>query len=387
MTWPVVDRSLDGSRIVRRFFMMLVALTAVVAIAPSVMPSGHAPPRPRMAADWLLGNWLQWDGWWYLAIARHGYTYRPNHMSAVAYFPVYPLAVRAFAVVVPGGIPLAALLVTTASGLAALLLFHRWCARRLSRRAAFLAVTMLAVYPYSWFLYGTAYSDALFLALVIGAFLAVESDRPVLAGLLGAVATATRPTGIVLVIGLISVTLDRQGRLGGDRSRARFRRADSAVLFSVAGLIGWCAWLWIRFGNPFAFIETEGSRGWNQAPGWHTWLKLSFYDHVRRDPFTTSWPLVLQAVACIAFIAAVPAVSRRFGRGYGIYTLAAAVIPAVSTTDFMGVGRYLIPAFPVFALMGATIERRALVRTLVPAAGALALVAGTALFASGYYLT
>ena len=101
---------------------MAALLTAVVAIAPSAVPAAHAPPRPHMPLDRLFGNWLQWDGWWYVAIARHGYTYRPHHMSSVAFFPVYPLVVRASGNVVPGGVPVAALVVTTVCGLLALLL-------------------------------------------------------------------------------------------------------------------------------------------------------------------------------------------------------------------------------------------------------------------------
>ncbi|HEY2812073.1 MAG TPA: hypothetical protein VGJ03_01285, partial [Acidimicrobiales bacterium] len=252
---------------------------------------------------------------------------------------------------------------------------------------AMLAVTALAFYPYAWFLYGTAYSDALFLVFVLSAFLALEADRPLVAGLLGALATATRPTGVVVVIGLVAVALDRRGLLGGRKPRSTVRRADAAVLVSIAGLTVWCAWLAVRFGHPFAWIETEGSRGWNQAPGPHTWLKLAFIDHVRRLPPSAWLPLVVQAAMCLAFIAAVPAVSRRFGRGYGIYVLATAFLPALSTSDFMGVGRYLLPAFPVFALVGSALEPHRLAQRIVPALGAITLVAGTALFASGYYLS
>jgi Gpi18-like mannosyltransferase len=372
--------------IVRRYVVTLIVLSAVVAAAPSFVPPAHAPARPRMAMDGVFGNWLQWDAWWYVAIAEHGYTYRPGHMSAVAFFPLYPLLVRALAATLPGGVPVIALLVTTVCGLATLLLFHRWCRARLGPGAALLAVSALAFYPYAWFLYGTAYSDALFLALVLSAFLALEADRPLLAGLVGALATATRPTGVVLVIGLVAVALDRRGLLGGKTVRSRCC-SDAGVLLSVAGLAIWCTWLAIRFGNAFAFIETEGARGWNQAPGPHTWFKLSFFDHIRRSPPSVWIPLVVQAALCLAFIAAAPAVARRFGRGYGIYVLATAVIPAINTSDFMGVGRYLLPAFPVFALVGVTLERRRLAARYVPAMMAGMLIAGTALFASGYYLT
>jgi hypothetical protein len=308
-------------------------------------------------------------------------------MSAVAFFPVYPLVVRLVAMPVSGNVPVAALVVSTACGLAALLLFHQWCTRRLGPAAALLAVTALAFYPYAWFLYGTAYSDALFLVFVLGAFLALEADRTVIAGILGALATATRPTAVVVVIGLVAVALDRRGLIGGRRPRSRLRPADGAVLLSISGLALWCAWLAIRFGNPFAFIETEGSRGWNQAPGPHTWFKSAFLDHLHRWPASGWLPLVVQAVMCLAFLAAVPAVSRRFGRGYGIYVFATAFIPAVSTSDFMGVGRYLLPAFPVFALVGAWLERHRIAQRIVPVMSATALIAGTALFATGYYLT
>jgi len=386
VTPETTDQPAGVRIIIRRYLATLVVLTAVVAAAPTVLPSGHAPPRPRIGLDGLFGNWLQWDSWWYVSIAEHGYSYRPGHMSAVAFFPIYPLTVRVVAVVLPGGASVAALAVTAVCGLAALLLFHRWCSQRLSPRAALLAVAALAFYPYAWFLYGSAYSDALFLVLVLGAFLALEADRAVIAGLLGALATATRPTGIVIVIGLTAVALDRRGVLGR-APRSKIRPSDSAVLLSAAGIALWCTWLAVRFGNPFAFIETEGSRGWNQSPGMHTWTKAAFFDHLRHWP-TTGWaPLVVQALICLAFIAAVPYVTRRFGRGYGIYVLATAVIPAISTSDFMGVGRYVLPGFPVFALVGATLERRRMARWLVPTASAAVLVAGTALFASGYYLT
>jgi len=381
------DRAAGVRTVVRLYAITLAMLNAVVAFAPSFVPSAHAPARPHMAFDGLFGNWLQWDAWWYVAIAEHGYTYRPQHMSAVAFFPVYPLAVRLMAVTLPGGAPVSALVLTIACGLVSLLLFHRWCSSRMTRRGALLAVTALAFYPYAWFLYGTAYSDALFLVLVLAAFLALEADHPLLAGLVGALATATRPTGVVLVIGLVAVALDRRGRLGGANVRSAVRRADAAVLLSIGGLVIWCTWLALRFGNAFAFVETEGARGWNQAPGPHTWFKVSFVDHIRRSPPSLWIPLVVQAAVCLAFIAAVPAVSRRFGRGYGIYVLATALIPAFSTSDFMGVGRYLLPAFPVFALVGASLERRRLAQRFVPALGAVALVVGTALFASGYYLT
>ena len=224
-------------------------------------------------------------------------------------------------------------------------------------RAALLAVTALAFYPYAWFLYGTAYSDALFLVFVLGAFLALEADRTVIAGILGALATATRPTAVVVVIGLVAVALDRRGLIGGRRPRSRLRPADGAVLLSISGLALWCAWLAIRFGNPFAFIETEGSRGWNQAPGPHTWFKSAFLDHLHRlagvrmataGRASSDVSRVPCGSTCVSPDASDGATASTSSRPHSSPRSARRTSWESAATCY--------PAFPVFALVGAWLE-------------------------------
>jgi hypothetical protein len=338
-----------------------------------------------MVADAIFGNWLWWDGGWYLHIAQYGYSFQPNQQSSVAFFPVYPMMVRVVGALVPGGLAIAAILITVLSGLAVLRLFHRWCRRRMSNRASSMAVVALALYPYAWFLYGAAYSDALFLAATLLAFLLLEDDHPVAAGLVGIVATAARPTGVVVLIGLVAVMLDQRGAL--PRLRGRVRPRDLGVGLAAIGIVAWCTWLALRFGHPFAFIETEGAKGWDRGPGIAVWLKFDFFSSILHDPATRWVPYVLQAILCGAFAAAIPAVTRRFGRGYGIYTAAAVAVPAVSTGDFMGTGRYLLAAFPVFALMGSALANARRPRWAYFGISSLGLGLGTTLFATGHLLT
>lgn len=376
---------LSGAQIVRWHLSIAAALTAVVALAPHLIHHSNAPRRLHMWGDGVLGGWLRWDGWWYVMIARHGYTYSPHHISSVAYFPMYPIAARTVSFVLPGGTALATILVTLVSGAAAFVLFHSWCRRRMSAPAARAAVIVLAVYPFAWFLYGAAYSDALFLALVLTAFLLLEDDRPVLAGLVGALATATRPTGITLVLGLVAVMIDRR-RVRGAPVATWLRRRDLGVLISVAGLAAWCTYLALRFHNPFAFIETEGAPGWDQPPGVHTWLKLDFLHKVSTLAVVESTAIVLQAVVFVAFVCLLPAVARRFGLGYAVYAAAAILAPAISSGDFLGLGRYVLAAFPVFAVIGLEVHD-APWRRLAAFSSAAALAVGAGLFASGYLIS
>jgi hypothetical protein len=143
----------------------------------------------------------------------------------------------------------------------------------------------------------------------------------------------------------------------------------------------------LRFGHPFAFIETEGAKGWDRAPGLATWLKFGFFKHVTQDSPWRVAAFAVQALLCLAFAAAVPLVWRRFGAGYGIYVVVAVLVPAVSTDDFMGTGRYMLAAFPVFALVGSWLSTAPTARWVYTSAGSAALVLGTSLFATGHFLT
>src|SRR5581483_2701800 len=120
-----------------------------------------------------------------------------------------------------------------------------------------------------------------------------------------------------------------------------------------------------------AFVETEGAPGWNQPPGPRTWLKLGFFHQLAHLATVEAIAIVLQVVVFCAFVCLLPAVRRRFGPGYAVYAAAAAFTPAISSGDFLGVGRYLLPVFPVFAILGISTARSRWQRPAVLCSGAL----------------
>lgn len=360
-----------------------IALLLAVVVWQSNAHSAHGEDavRPRVVADSVLGGWLRYDAVWYVDIADHGYFYDPTQQSSVAFFPAYPLAVRT-AAKVTGDTPLAAMLVTFLAGLAAAILFWRWCTVRLSASGRRVALLLLLLYPYAWYLYGTGYSDALYLAAALGAFVLLEDDRPLLAGAVGAIATAARPTGGAVLVGLVVLAVSRRHQRG-----ERLARRDAGVLLAGAGIGSWCAYLWLRFGDPLAFLHVQAAPGWNQSPGQRTWFKSAFWQMLLHGDPSFAVRLVAQAVLAVAFLAAVPWVVRRLGWGYGAFALVSVGIPIVGTGDFQGSGRYLLAAFPVFALAGEALAARPRLATGVLSASALTLVVLTSFFARGYYMS
>jgi hypothetical protein len=323
---------------------------------------------------------LRWDSGWYGAIAKDGYWISPGQQSPVAFFPLYPLVIRAFAWL---GVNrwIAGSLVSLVAGVSALLVFHRWLTRLAPAQTA-TAWLVLVSYPYACYLYGVVYSDALFLLLVVSAFVSLEEDRPLLAALFGALATACRPVAPALVLGLVVRSLERRRRAG-----APLRAVDFAPAFAVLGLVAYMGFLHSKFGDALAFAHVQDSPGWENTPGWSAWLKDEWFHQLSVGHWTVKVRLAAHALVTVGALALVPAVFRRLGWGYGVYCLIVLGMPALASKDFQGMGRYAIAAFPVLVPLARWLDEWGGLRDLllVVLAGLLALAA--ALWGTGAYVS
>jgi hypothetical protein len=380
-------------------FVVLVASTSLLAWATN--RGAAVDPRALDGPGWL-DAWFHGDSGWYLRIAGDGYSYVPGVQSTIAFFPAYPLAVHALGLLLGGDWVTAAGWVTLISGAGAVALFADWVRTRVSPRTAVVAVALLLLYPYSLFLYGSGYGDALFLLSALGSFALLERRHFVLAGLVGILATGGRPVGIAVLIGLVVravelIAEERSARaerplvlagVGGgsgpadapgaaDRpgpvplremwSALRFVRwRQAALILSGAGLVGWMVYLGVRFGNPLAFVAVQEAPGWDQGSGPRTWFKVVFFGTILRGMWATIVLLVPQALACLAAVVLLRPAWRRFGWGYTAYAVVSLAIPIIGTKDFMGAGRYTLAAFPVIAAAAVVLTEGRRPRWLVP---------------------
>jgi len=303
-----------------------------------------------------FGQWVRWDGNWYFHIAHDGYDWGTGQFRAIAFWPSYPLAIRALSVLTNDEYD-SGLIITWLSGCTAIVLLARWCQDRMTRAASIAAVVTLLVFPFGWYLQWAVYGDAFFAACALGAFLLLERDRPALAGLLGAVAAAGRPMGIAVAAGLIVVMLQRRkvsvGIAPARITLGRLRLKDAGVFIAPLGPVLYLGFLARTQGTPLAFIDAESVPGWGHKPGPHTWFKVAIYENWRNGGLTQGvYAMLLHGAIAIGAILLIPQVIRKFGWGYGIYCLLLIGIPAVSSKDFYGLGRYLLAAFPVLAVIG-----------------------------------
>ncbi|HVF31631.1 MAG TPA: mannosyltransferase family protein, partial [Acidimicrobiales bacterium] len=268
----------------------------------------YVPSTEQLPIPAWLEAYSRFDSGWYHSIAENGYFYAGrDRQSSVAFFPAYPAAMRVVGTLLFGQLAVGGIVVTLLSGLGAAVLFFRWVSAFLGTATARLGLALLLCYPFAFYLFGVIYSDALFLLAVLGAFCLLERDRPVLAALVGVVATAGRPVGVALVVGLFVRGLEIHGVLPGSKPAAlvaghaapsdpirvpggarvpllptrpalrELRARDFAPALSLLGLAAFAALLWVRFGDPLAFSKVSSAPGWGKAFDVESLLKLHLF--------------------------------------------------------------------------------------------------------------
>ncbi len=149
----------------------------------------------------FINVWERWDTGWYLKIASFGYNASDGSST---YGPLFPYLTRLLALLT-GNYLVSALLISNLAALAVFILLYEVArAEGLTGGQPAFAVLFLGFFPSAFFLFA-AYTDSLFLAFALGAWLAARRGKWLLAGLLGGLAALTRLQGALLtpVLGLL----------------------------------------------------------------------------------------------------------------------------------------------------------------------------------------
>lgn len=235
-------------RIGALFLATRLLLLAIAIVVEITQPPPHAGVRWTDAP--LLASLTAYDGRYYLGIAAGGYHAAPVFGPYVDYvfFPLYPLLVRVGSFLTFGNIDLAGVLVANAAFAGALIALYALSIRHMTRDAALWSLVFLSLAPGA-VAFAMAYTDSLFLLLAVAAFLAAETRRPALTGALLALATLTRPPGVLLVIPLLVLVL-RDPEM-------RARRAWAWLILGPLALGAFSLYIGGVTGDPLAWLHGQ----------------------------------------------------------------------------------------------------------------------------------
>ena len=333
--------------IVALLFRVFSALLAFLAniVFPQYQDQGFSVFRHE---NFFWDAFARYDAGWYHGIASQGYRYGEGGRNNLAFFPVYPLLMRAGAWVLGGrqqDYYFAGIVISWLAFAGAMTMLYRLALLDLPRPAALRAVMYAAAFPFAYF-FGMVYSESVFLLALVSAAYAFRTRRWLAGAVAGAVMTATRVTGVMAVPGLAWVAWQASG---GDRT-VRLKAA-AAVAGTLAGIGGYCLYNYSLSGRPFAWFDAITY--WGYRPGGNpfgglmglfqalTTRPYQFLVTGRVAPYDT-----LNALAAVSALALVPFIWRRFNLGYALIVVAALFLP-LSSGQFEGLGRYTSVLFPV----------------------------------------
>src|SRR5947208_8314401 len=309
----------------------------------------------------LLEIWNHWDGPHYLDLAVLGYRATDPGVDLIdgyqrafpgdlplyiVFFPLFPWLVGAVNSILREPL-VSAFLVSGIASLFVAPLLYRLVRADEGRRVALLAAWFLLIFPTAYFLH-IGYTESLFLALVLGSFLAARSDRWWLAGVLGGLAALTRVNGLVLIPALAA-----DAWLAWDADPEHRIRAEWLVIGLVAvGFAGYLALNLAVYGDAFAFLTIQREHWFKSlAPPWDG---VNGVIH-----FITDSPQAIDAIKYgwfeLAFIvlglAGTVVAAIRFRPSWFVW-MAGNWLLFTSTSFVLSVPRYSLTLFPLFAWFG-----------------------------------
>lgn len=332
----------------------------------------------------LLRPWTRWDADHYTDVAAFGYrstgvegevgsggyeSADPDALpSFIVYFPLFPWLTSIVDLVLHDAV-VAALVVSTTASLALGPLLYRLVAIDEGPGVALRSAAFLFLFPTAYFLH-IGYPESVFLAFVLGSFLAARTDRWWLAGLLGALAAATRANGLLLVPALAAEAVvqwwpNRTWRSG----------------WLAIGLVplGFLAYLGVNvsaYGDPFAFVTVQADVwGKSLSPPW-VGLEALLTSGLPR-----AW---VPEVAFVLFgLVATIVAAVRFRPSWAIW-MAGNWLLFTSTTFVLSVPRYSLILFPIVVWL-ALLARTRPALLVIAGASTLGMVVLASRFAVGLW--
>jgi hypothetical protein len=336
---------------VRRSLAMVAAWLVVVNIF-ALLAFNRLNLAPDTSMEWMSPqtvapvqpNWNvidlhnRWDSYWYLDIARNGYYLRGETDQAnVVFFPLYPLLVRLTAPLAAGNLVLAGWMVSSLFLALAVCMLVRLTQEFHPGIDPMRPALFLLAYPAAFFL-NAVYSESLFLFLSLAMVFYARRRNFLPAGVLAALASATRVAGAFLFVLLLVEFIHANGW------RALFTRRVWPLALAPVGILVFFVYHWIAFDDFFLYVKVQSAYGRDFAMD-----AADFEFRNGPDLVVTVLDWFFIAAAILMGLIAI----LRLRLSYGVYMLVSLGI-ALGSGSFLGAARYSMVLFPIH-LIGAGI--------------------------------
>ncbi|KUJ40041.1 hypothetical protein ACZ90_68950 [Streptomyces albus subsp. albus] len=295
----------------------------------------------------------QWDSKWYLGIADHGYDRvltGARDSCDLAFFPLYPVLVKAVAGVTPGSRATIGLLISLAASLLAAWGVFAVGDRLYGRSAGVVLAVLWGSTPVA-LVQSMGYTESLFTALAAWSLHAVLTGRWLWAGALSLLAGLTRPTGIAVALAVsLAALLTWWRRSGTGRPRVAL-----GALLAPLGWLGYLAWVGVRLHRWDGYFAVQ--RTWTNQLDWG----VRTLREMRANLVYQSRPELFLVLVSVLLIGAVLlfllSLAQRQPLPLLIFTGALLLIVLGSGGVYFPRARFLLPGFPLLLPIAVAVSR------------------------------
>lgn len=295
--------------------------------------------KPFRTEHRIFAVWHQWDSRHYFDVAENGYK-APGEGTTLVLPPLLPLLIRAGALVTGSWASGGVLVVTLISFLPGLLLYQ--LARcDLDEDSAFRAMLALLLFPTGFFLH-IVYTEGLFLATVLAAFLAARRGNWRAVAIFGLLAGLTRINAFLLAPALLV-------EAWGDSPKGRMPR----VLASLTVGLGMAVFLWINYwvaGDPLAFLTVQ-KVSFYRTFAWPWQGAMNVWELAGSGGSNGMMNGVLQVLCIPLLLAACVIAAWKQRPSYAIWTIGN-VLVFTAQGFWLSIPRLALVLFPAFIWLG-----------------------------------
>jgi hypothetical protein len=242
------------------------------------------------------------------------------------------------------------------------------------------AAWFLLIFPTAYFLH-IGYTEALFMALVLGSFLAARTERWWLAGALGGLAALARINGLVLIPALAAEAFTQW--LQRSPAERRFRMEWMAIGLVGVGFALYMGLNYVIYGSPFEFLRIQHEHWfkslaapWDAISAAFGWFRSDNPDNQLMYGFME---LLFVGIGLAGTIFA----AFRFRPSWFVW-MAGNMLLFVSTSFLLSTPRYALTLFPLFVSL-ALVSARTWVLVLLSAVSIGGLIYFAGRFATGVW--
>lgn len=224
----------------------------------------------------VLGIAFPWDNGWYHLIATSGYDLEPSHhpkgdAASWAFFPLDPICIRVVSKIFRISAWKAGMFNNTIFLIIALFYADKYIMlTRNNRKISNAFIVLMTFGPYTFY-FSTLYTESMYLMFTMMTFYYMTKKEYIPMGISGALLSATRSTGVMIVFSVAVYYL-----ISEHKKKRKWTTVfvdaftDCELVLGVSmipmGLFAYMSYLWKLTGDPWAFMRIQKAWGRIDVP-------------------------------------------------------------------------------------------------------------------------